>query len=154
MFKNKNFGSYIIAEAGVNHNGSIDLAKKMIDVASEAGADAIKIQTYTPNTMTIDCDNEYFQIGEGTIWEGKSLYELYGEAYMPWEWIPQLILSSFGIDLNCPQMGQGYRSQSSLTNNEKGRFFLVHRINPSGVMTFSALFRIQILSKKVPTGFC
>jgi N-acetylneuraminate synthase len=61
----------------------------MIQTAKDAGADAVKLQTYTPDTITIDCDNEYFQI-KGTIWEGRRLYDLYGEAYMPWEWQPEL----------------------------------------------------------------
>ncbi|MEI6155192.1 MAG: pseudaminic acid synthase, partial [Deltaproteobacteria bacterium] len=81
---------YIIAEMSANHGQSYDEAVKIIQAAKEAGADAIKLQTYTPDTITIDCDNEYFRIGKGTIWEGKNLYELYKEAYTPWEWQPKL----------------------------------------------------------------
>ena len=83
--------TYVIAEISANHNHDIQEAIDLIHIAKECGADAVKIQTYTPDTMTIDCDNEHFQIGKGTIWEGKNLYELYGEAYMPWEWTPRLI---------------------------------------------------------------
>lgn len=83
--------TYVIAEISANHNHDIQEAIDLIHLAKECGADAVKIQTYTPDTMTIDCDNEYFQIGKGTIWEGKNLYELYGEAYMPWEWTSRLI---------------------------------------------------------------
>lgn len=73
----------------------------MIKSAKEAGADAVKLQTYTPDTLTIDCDNEYFRIGTGTIWEGKNLYSLYKEAYTPWEWQPELkkIANDLGMDL-------------------------------------------------------
>ena len=79
----------IIAELSANHNGDKQIAIDTIRAAKKAGADAIKLQTYTPDTITIDCDNEYFQIQEG-LWEGKTLYELYGEAYTPWEWHEEL----------------------------------------------------------------
>lgn len=58
--------------------------------AKESGADAIKLQTYTPDTITIECDNKYFQIKQGTIWDGTTLYKLYEKAYTPWEWQPKL----------------------------------------------------------------
>ena len=92
---------YIIAELSANHNQDFDEAVKLIRTAKEAGADAVKLQTYTPDTMTIDCNNEYFHIGKGTIWEGKNLYDLYGEAYTPWEWQPKLkeIANNLGLDL-------------------------------------------------------
>lgn len=77
--------TYIIAEMSANHAGSIERAKEIIHAAKEAGADCIKLQTYTPDTITIDCDNEYFHINDGT-WKGENLYELYGKAYTPWEW--------------------------------------------------------------------
>jgi len=82
---------YIIAEISANHNHDIQEAIDLIRIAKESGADAVKIQTYTADTMTINCTNEYFQIGKGTIWEGKNLYELYGEAYTPWDWTPRLV---------------------------------------------------------------
>ncbi|MEM9897621.1 MAG: pseudaminic acid synthase, partial [Bacteroidota bacterium] len=81
---------FIIAELSANHNGSLDVAIETIRAAKRAGADAIKLQTYTPDTLTIDCDNEHFQINEGTLWDGKTLYQLYGEAFTPWEWHEQL----------------------------------------------------------------
>lgn len=92
--------TYIIAEMSANHGQSYDEAVKIIQAAREAGADAIKLQTYTPDTITIDCDNEYFRIGKGTIWEGRILYDLYKEAYTPWEWQPKLkeVAHDFGID--------------------------------------------------------
>ena len=86
----KNFPVFIIAELSANHFQKFDNAVKLIKAAKEAGADAIKLQTYTPDTITIDCDNEYFQIKQGTLWDGQTLYELYKKAYTPWEWQPKL----------------------------------------------------------------
>lgn len=81
--------AYIIAEMSANHAGSMERAKEIIRKAKECGADCVKIQTYTPDTLTIDCDNEYFQIEAGT-WNGENLYQLYGKAYTPWEWQKEL----------------------------------------------------------------
>ena len=90
---------YIIAEMSANHAGDLENAKKIIRKAKEAGADCVKIQTYTPDTITIDCDNEYFRIKKGT-WEGDNLYKLYGKAYTPWEWHKNLMeeAKAVGID--------------------------------------------------------
>lgn len=76
---------YIIAEMSANHNGDINRAYKIIEAAKKAGADAIKLQSYTHETITIDCDSEEFQI-HGGLWDGQTLYELYKGAHMPWEW--------------------------------------------------------------------
>ncbi|OGV49997.1 MAG: pseudaminic acid synthase [Lentisphaerae bacterium GWF2_44_16] len=97
----KGFPVYIIAEMSANHHQNFEEAGKIIRAAAEAGADAVKIQTYTADTMTIDCSNKYFKIGKGTVWEGKGLYELYKEAYTPWEWQPELkkIAEKLGMDL-------------------------------------------------------
>jgi len=87
MFKQE---VYIIAELSANHGHDIEIATKTIKSAKEAGADAIKIQTYTADTITIDCDNEYFQIKQGTVWDGMNLYKLYQQAYTPWAWHKEL----------------------------------------------------------------
>ena len=81
---------FIIAELSANHNQKFELAVESIKAAKDCGVDAVKLQTYTADTITIDCYNEYFQIKQGTIWDGKILYELYKEAYTPWEWQPKL----------------------------------------------------------------
>jgi len=95
------FPVYIVAEMSANHNQNFDQAVRILYAAKEAGADAVKLQTYTPDTLTINCDSEYFRIGKGTNWEGRTLYDLYSEAYMPWEWQPKLkkIADEIGIDL-------------------------------------------------------
>lgn len=81
----ENYPPYIIAEMSANHNGDINNAYKIIDMAKRVGADALKLQTYTPDTLTIDCDFQDFQLTDG-LWAGKSLYELYDSAFTPWEW--------------------------------------------------------------------
>jgi len=93
--------TYIIAELSGNHHQDFNQAVSLIHTAKEAGADAVKLQTYTPDTITIDCDTEYFRIKKGTIWAGKNLYKLYGVAYTPWEWQPELkkIANDLGLDL-------------------------------------------------------
>ena len=81
---------FIIAELSANHNGSLGTAIETIRAAKRAGADAIKFQTYTPDTMTIDVKSDDFMLKQGTIWDGKYLHDLYQEAYTPWEWHQQL----------------------------------------------------------------
>lgn len=76
---------YIIAEVSANHNGKLETAMRIIEEAVKAGADAVKLQTYRPDTITLDCDNDDFKI-KGGLWDGRTLYELYEEAHMPWEW--------------------------------------------------------------------
>ncbi len=90
---------YIVAEMSANHNQDFDQAVKIVEAAKEAGADAVKLQTYTPDTLTIDCDNIHFRIKE-TIWQGQNLYQLYGEAFTPWDWQPKLkeLAEKLGLD--------------------------------------------------------
>lgn len=81
---------YVIAELSANHNQDYGEAERLVRAAAEAGADAVKLQTYTADTITLDCRTDLFMIGEGTIWEGKNLHDLYREAHTPWEWQPEL----------------------------------------------------------------
>jgi pseudaminic acid synthase len=95
-----NNGVYIIAELSANHTGSLDIAIETIKAAKRSGADAIKLQTYTADTMTINCSKEDFRL-KGTIWEGRNLYELYQEAYTPWEWHETLFKVAKEEGLDC-----------------------------------------------------
>jgi pseudaminic acid synthase len=93
--------TYCIAEVSANHNQDFSQAVRIIEAAKEVGADAVKLQTYTPDTITIQSRQEYFRVGGGTLWDGRTLYELYGEAYTPWEWQPKLkqVANDLGMDL-------------------------------------------------------
>ncbi len=92
---------YLVAEMSANHNQSFDEAVRIIEAAKAAGADAIKLQTYTPDTITIASDHPAFKIPDGTLWSGKTLHQLYGEAFTPWDWQPKLmeIANRLGMDL-------------------------------------------------------
>lgn len=93
---------YFIAEMSANHAGKLDYALEIVRKAKEAGADCLKIQTYTADTLTLDCDNEYFQIKAG-LWKGYKRYDLYKEAYTPWEWQPE-------IKAECERLGMDFLS--------------------------------------------
>jgi pseudaminic acid synthase len=95
------FPAYLVAEVSANHHQKFDEAVKIIQAAKDAGADAIKLQTYTADTITIACDRKEFRLASGTIWDGTTLYELYGQAYTPWEWQPRLkeVANDLGMDL-------------------------------------------------------
>ena len=91
----------IVAELSGNHNGSYDRAVEIIHAAAEAGADAVKLQTYTADTITIDCDKPWFRTSDSNIWAGRTLYDLYKEAYTPWEWQPRLKEEAEKLGLIC-----------------------------------------------------
>ncbi|MGJ0308749.1 pseudaminic acid synthase [Aliarcobacter cryaerophilus] len=93
-------GVYIIAELSANHGGKIEIAKETIKAAKEIGANAIKLQTYTADTLTLNSDNEDFIIKGGTLWDDKKLYDLYQEAYLPWEWHKELFDYARSIDID------------------------------------------------------
>ncbi|HSI10801.1 MAG TPA: pseudaminic acid synthase [Chthoniobacter sp.] len=92
---------YIIAELSANHGQNFDEAMRLVDAAHAAGADAVKLQTYTADTLTLACDRPEFLIGKGTIWEGRTLHDLYQEAYTPWEWQPKLKERAEQLGLQC-----------------------------------------------------
>ena len=94
-------GTYIIAELSANHGGKISIAKETIKAAKEIGANAIKLQTYTADTITLDCDKDDFIIKGGTLWDDRKLHDLYKEAYLPWEWHKELFdyAREIGIDI-------------------------------------------------------
>jgi N-acetylneuraminate synthase len=92
---------YIIAELSANHGGRLETAIELIHAAKRGGADAIKLQTYTPDTMTLDCDCPEFRIGPGTQWAGQTLFELYRRAQMPWDWQPRLMNVAADLGMHC-----------------------------------------------------
>lgn len=93
--------TYIVAEMSANHLQDYDRAEAIVRAAAEAGADAVKLQTYTADTITLDCENEYFQIAQGTIWDGRTCYDLFQEAYTPWEWQPKLVKLANDLGIDC-----------------------------------------------------
>jgi pseudaminic acid synthase len=100
-FIGRGYPVYLIAELSANHNRDFGEAVRIIEAAKEAGADAVKLQTYTPDTITIASDRKYFRIGGGTLWDGRNLHDLYSQANTPWEWQPKLkqVANALGLDL-------------------------------------------------------
>ncbi len=93
--------TFIVAEVSANHLQDYDRAEAIIRAAKEAGADAVKLQTYTADTITLDCDSDYFQITQGTIWDGTTLHKLYQTAYTPWDWQPKLMKLANELGMEC-----------------------------------------------------
>jgi N-acetylneuraminate synthase len=133
---------YIVAEMSANHNHDFEQAVRILKAAKEAGADAVKLQTYTPDTITVPCDNKYFRIGENSLWSGRNLYELYREAFMPWEWQPKLkvIANELGIDL----FSTAFDSSSVDFLEEMG--VLIHKISSFEIVD------IPLIEKAASTG--
>ncbi|PIB28698.1 pseudaminic acid synthase [Maribacter sp. 4U21] len=100
MFSKKN-NTFIIAELSANHGGKLEIAKETVRAAKRAGADAIKLQTYTADTITINGKQDHFKITQGTHWDGQYLYDLYKEAYLPWEWHKELFETAKEESLIC-----------------------------------------------------
>lgn len=94
-------GTFIIAELSANHGGKLEIALDTVRAAKRTGADAIKIQTYSPDTITLNSDKADFQINQGTQWDGQTLYNLYNEAMLPWEWHKAIFEEAKKIDLIC-----------------------------------------------------
>ena len=133
---------YIVAELSANHRGDIDHTERTIRAMAEAGADAVKIQTYTADTLTISCDNEHFKIGGGTLWDGKTLHELYHEAAMPWEWTADLkrVANDLGMDFF-----------STPFDDSAVDFLESHEVPVHKVASFE-LVALPLLQKIAPTG--
>lgn len=95
------FPTYVVAEISANHRQDFEEAVKLVRAAKEVGANAVKLQTLTPDTITLKSDREEFRVGGGTLWDGRTLYDLYEETYMPWDWQPKLkdVANEHGLDL-------------------------------------------------------
>ena len=93
--------TFIIAEISANHSQNLEIAKKTIIAAKEAGADAVKLQTFLPETITFESDKKYFQINHGTIWDGENLFDLYKKAFTPWEWHKELFDLAESLNITC-----------------------------------------------------
>jgi len=110
--------TYIIAELSANHNQSFERAEQIVRRASETGVDAIKLQTYTPDTITLESDKDFFKVSKGTLWEGRTLFDLYKEAYTPWEWQPKLKSLAEDLGMACFSSPFDYTSVDFLEKME------------------------------------
>lgn len=133
---------YIIAELSANHGQSFAKAIQVVRAAKEAGADAIKLQTYTPDTLTINCRRPEFIVGPGSLWEGKNLHDLYAEAYMPWEWQPELKAEAESLGMHC----------FSTPFDDEAVDFLERMNTPAHKIASFELVDTQLLRKVAATG--
>lgn len=122
--------AYLIAELSANHNQDFDQAVRLVEAAKCAGADAVKLQTYTPDTISLDSDKECFRVKGGTLWDGQTLYRLYQQAYTPWEWQPKLkkVANGLGMDLLSSAFDNtavGFLEQMQLPAHKLASFELV-----------------------------
>src|ERR1700687_3133988 len=133
---------YVVTQVSANHNQDYDQAVRIIEAAKDAGADAVKLQTYTPDTITIQSKRKYFQVGGGTLWDGRSLYDLYQEAYTPWDWQPKLKKVADDLGMHC---------FSSAFDNSAVDFLETMNVPAHKVASFE-LVDIPLIQKMAATG--
>jgi pseudaminic acid synthase len=133
---------YIVAELSANHNQSFEQAVRIIHAAKDAGADAIKLQTYTADTITLPSDKEYFRILGGTLWDGRTLHDLYREAFTPWDWQPKLKQIADDLGIHC----------FSSAFDETAVDFLERMNVPAHKVTSFELVDIGLIRKMARTG--
>ena len=154
-------GTFIIAELSANHNGSLEVAKQTIKAAKEIGANAIKLQTYRADTITLNSKNPDFMIEGGTLWDGKNLYELYQEAYTPWEWHKELFdyARSLNIDIFSSPFDKSAvdfletlnPTAYKIASFNRAGYSLVHfKSTISSFPSFLQIFTTSIISSSVP----
>ena len=151
--------TFIIAELSANHNQDYEIAMKSIKAIKEAGADAVKLQTYTADTITLDCENEYFQIKHGTIWDGTTLHKLYQQAYTPWDWHKERIRNWVRAQANPYPGAYSYLEHSKIIIDEisfadSGFSFempngLVLSVNPLLVKTPNGVVKLEKIRETI-----
>jgi pseudaminic acid synthase len=144
--KNSDEQVIVVAEISGNHNGEYEEAEKLVRAACESGADAVKLQMYTPDTMTINCDNKYFQVEVNEAWKGRTLYDLYKIAYTPWEWQPKL--EKIAKEYNIPLFSTAFDS-SAVDYLEQNMDVPVHKVASFETSNLELLRKIAQTKKPV-----